>query len=141
MVGLPNIMTRDQFPQKPTTFKLEIGSFYAKNLLYHYPNSAAKYFKLFLRKFVLKTHSRNIFKSQEQNYRSNSIVCENHTQLAQAARHSISIKICFKMTWSKASKGEHLDLCSAQLQSSRYQIKWRKQCDTKYRIVKVGKDL
>lgn len=94
MVGFPNIMKRDQFSDKPTTFKLEIGSFSAKNLPYHYTNSTVKYFELVLgaSKFVLKIHSRYVFKTQEQNYGSNFIVCENHTRIAEAARHSISIK-------------------------------------------------
>lgn len=48
MLGFPNIMKRDQYSEKPETFKLKIGSFSAKNLPYHYPNSTVKYFKLVL---------------------------------------------------------------------------------------------
>lgn len=98
MVSFPNIMKRDQFSEKPTTFELETGYFSAKNLPYNYPNSAVKYFKLVLgeSKFVLKIHSRYTSKSQEHNYRSNSIVCAKHTQIAEAARYSVSTKVFFQ---------------------------------------------
>lgn len=99
MAGFPNIMKIDRFSEKPTTFKFEIGYFSAKSLPYNYPNSAVKYFKLILddSKFVLKIRSRYTSKSQEHNYRSNSIVCANHTQIAEAARYSISTKLFLKM--------------------------------------------